>query len=53
MSTKCMKINVKINTIQNTNICFCSFTIRTELKECLTAVGSNFRQVTIDTAFDQ
>ena len=46
-----MKINVKINTMQNTNIFpFCSFTVHNVLKECLIAVWSDFRQVIIDFA---
>jgi len=47
-----MKINVKINTMQNTNILFFgSFTVLNILKECLIiAVWSDFRQAIIDTA---
>ena len=58
LSNRClpnvMKINVKINTMQNTNIfAFCSFTVLNELKECLIAEWSHFRQDIIDTAVDQ
>jgi len=48
-----MKINVKINTMQNTNILLCSFSVLNVLKECLVVVWSDFRQVIIDTAVHQ
>jgi len=52
LSNRCLpnvlKINVKINTTQNT-----PFSVLNELKECLIAVWSDFQQVIIDTAVDQ
>jgi len=50
-----LKVNVKINTMQHTNIllAFCSFNVFNELKECLIAVWPDFPQVIIDTAVDQ
>jgi len=51
LSNRCvpnvMKINVKINTMQNTNVLLF---VRSLLKECLIAVWSHFWQVIIDTA---
>jgi len=35
--------------MQNTNICFCSFTVLNELKECLIVVWSDFRWATVAT----
>ena len=52
LSNRCLpnviKINVKINTMQNINI-----TVLNVLKEYLIAVWSDFRQVIIDFAVDQ
>jgi len=52
LSNRCLpnvlKINVKINTTQNT-----PFSVLNELKECLIAVWPDFQQVIIDTAVDQ
>ena len=58
LSNRCLpnvlKINVKINNMQNTNILlFRLFTVLNVLKECLIAVWSDFRQVIIDFAVDQ
>jgi len=50
-----MKINVKIRTMQNTNILLFvrPLSLYNVLKECLIAVWSDVRQVIIDTAVDQ
>jgi len=50
-----MKINVKIYTMQNTNILLFvrSLSLTYILKECLVVVWSDFRQVIIDTAVHQ
>jgi len=49
-----LKINVKTNTMQNTNIfAFCSFNVHNEQKQWLIAVWFDFREDIIDTAVDQ
>jgi len=49
-----MKINVTINTMQNTVLLFVrSLSVLNVLKECLIAVWSDFRQAINDTAVDQ
>jgi len=60
LSNRCLpsvlKINVKINTMQNTNILLFVRSVsltNCQLKECLIAVWPDFRQVIIDTAVDQ
>jgi len=58
LSNRCLpnvlKINVKMNIMQDTNILpFVHFNVLNKLKECLIAVWPNFRQVITDTAVDQ
>jgi len=48
-----MKISANINTMQNLNTTFCSFTVLKELKERLIVVWSDFWQDIIDTVTDQ
>jgi len=48
-----MKISANINTMQNLNTTFCSFTVLKELKERLIVVWSDFWQDIIDTVIDQ
>jgi len=50
-----MKINAKIDTMQNTNILLLFITVLNELKERLIEVwsGFDFRQDVTDTAIDQ
>jgi len=54
MTAKCLENKCKdLHHAKYQHFAFCSFNVLNELKECLIALWSDFRQVIIDTAFDQ